>query len=150
MTQQSAATKSRSFRSFLLMAQFEAKSIGKRIQQARKEAGLTQDQLADLVDVSKRSIQDYESGVTIPYKHLHAIGLVVKRPTDWFLHGEPEAQAAASPEELARIDARLETLEADLREMREEQSANRSLLEELARRLRPPGAESRSVERPDG
>lgn len=83
----SAATNDRNFHRFLLMAQLEAKAIGARIQQARLEAGMTQEQVAEIATFSKRSLQDYEGGVTIPYRHLREIGQLLDRPVEWFLHG---------------------------------------------------------------
>src|SRR4051812_41532947 len=88
-TQEFAATNARNFRTFLLMQQFDAQMIGARIKQARKERGLTQEQLADLVTgFSKRSLQDYEAGKTIPYAHLTELGVILHTTTEWFLYGD--------------------------------------------------------------
>jgi transcriptional regulator with XRE-family HTH domain len=110
-TKISAATSSRDFRTFLLVAQFEAKEIGARIAQARREAGLTQEQLAELAPFSARSLQDYETGVTIPYRQLREIGRLLDRPVEWLLHGESTEQ---STELRAHLDRRLDALEAQL------------------------------------
>ena len=89
LPQKLAATKDRYFRSFLLMAQIEAREIGERIAQARKEAGgMSQEELAALATFSKRSLQDYETGVTIPYKHLRELGRLLARSPEWFLYGD--------------------------------------------------------------
>lgn len=102
-TQKVAATKARSFRSFLLMAEIEAREIGERIAQARLEAGgMTQDDLAALATFSKRSLQDYEGGVTIPYKHLRELGRLLSRSPEWFLYGEESEEAG-----LHRLEAQL-------------------------------------------
>ena len=70
MAKRSAATKDRTLRTFLLMQQFAAQEIGARIAQARRECGgMTQEQLAELLNISTRSVQDYEAGITIPWKH---------------------------------------------------------------------------------
>lgn len=122
MTQRLAATNLRTLRTFLLMRQFAGAEIGARIQEARKVAGLTQEQLADLLGLSKRSLQDYESGTTIPFKHLFAIGKVTQRPPDWFLHGD-EDRPGEDREELMqdlrdvadRLTAAAGGLEATLR-----------------------------------
>ncbi len=123
----SAATNSRNFRTFLLVSQLEAKQIGARLQLARKEAGLTQEQVAEMSTVSKRSLQDYEAGVTIPYSNFRELAGIYDRDVDWFLHGEREdteppllEEVAASVagltegmkeaiERLARIEALLST-----------------------------------------
>lgn len=88
--QKVAATRGRDFHTFLLMAQFEAREIGARISRARDERGMTQEELAAIAPFSKRSLQDYEAGKTIPYRHLQDIGKLLGRPTEWFLNGEPE------------------------------------------------------------
>lgn len=106
-------TNSREFRRFLLVAQLEAKEIGKRIAQARLEAGLTQEQLAEMAPFSYRSLQDYEQGVTIPYRQLREIGKLLDRPVEWFLHGEDEEQPAVL-ELLAELDRKLDAIDRKL------------------------------------
>lgn len=89
MAQKPSATKLRSFRSFVLMQQFAAAEIGARIAQARKEAdAMTQDQLAELLNVSTRSVQEYERGATIPWKHFTRLEQIFDHDLRWFLHGE--------------------------------------------------------------
>lgn len=105
-TQQPAATKSRTFRTFLLMSQLQAREIGARIALKRKERGLTQEELAAMASFSKRSLQDYENGVTIPYKHLAELGKLLATPSEWFMYGEDAAPADAISglrEEVAEI-----------------------------------------------
>lgn len=110
-----AATNARSFRSFLLMAQLEAREIGARIQQARNERGLTQDELAELADVSVRALQTWESGKVIPYRHFRDLARLLKKQEEWFLYGEPEpAEDADVAERLGRIEQILEELAARL------------------------------------
>jgi len=70
------------------MEQFQAAEIGARIKQARLERGLTQDELASMTSFSKRSLQDYELGETIPYRHFAELGRLLRRPAEWFLHGD--------------------------------------------------------------
>lgn len=94
--QKLAATNTRSFRTFLLVSQFEATEIGARIREARDEKGMTQEDLAAVMPFSKRSLQDYEAGVTIPYKHLAEIGRVLGHAPAWFLRGE-ETTTEADP-----------------------------------------------------
>lgn len=106
VTRKPAATIDRNFRTFLLVSQLEAAAIGRRIALARKEAGMTQEDVADVATFSKRSLQDYESGVTLPYKHLRELGALLGRPTEWFLHGEPEFDPSQE-ERLERIEAQL-------------------------------------------
>jgi transcriptional regulator with XRE-family HTH domain len=70
------------------MQQFDADAIGARIRQARNERGLTQDELAAMASFSKRSLQDYEAGTTIPYRHLRELGRLMNKPEEWFLYGD--------------------------------------------------------------
>jgi transcriptional regulator with XRE-family HTH domain len=102
-TQKPAATNSRNFRTFLLMEQLAAKEIGGRIKQARRERGLTQPDLAAVASFSARSLQDYENGVTIPYKHLAEISKLLNRPTEWFLYGNETS--GGDEERLSRVEA---------------------------------------------
>lgn len=90
--QKLSATDLRSFRTFLVMRQFAAQEIGARIARARREAGgMTQPELAEALDVSTRSLQDYEAGTTIPWKHFQALSKIFDRPLEWFLHGQEDA-----------------------------------------------------------
>jgi DNA-binding XRE family transcriptional regulator len=58
--------------------------LGRRIAQARKEAGLTQKQLAEAIGVTRRSIQGYEAGSCAPYRRLADIAAALDRPAAWF------------------------------------------------------------------
>lgn len=86
----SAATTTRTFRTFLLMSQLQAKEIGARIALARNERGMTQDEMGEVATFSKRSLQDYEAGHTIPWRHMREISRLLNRPTEWFLHGDEQ------------------------------------------------------------
>jgi transcriptional regulator with XRE-family HTH domain len=133
-TQLVSSQNAKNFHTFLLMQQLAAKEIGQRLALARKEAGMSQEDLAELVDVSKRSLQNHEAGTFIPYKHFRAYAEALNRPVGWFLHGD------ATPEEGAE-DAveRIETQVLELAAMREEDRAERERLQEsvdlLLRRL---------------
>lgn len=118
VAQKPSATNLRNFRTFLLMQQFAAREIGARIAQARREAdGMTQEELADALNVSKRSVQEYEAGNTIPWKHFSRLEEIFERPLSWFLHGEeepkrPEASDLEALVELAQSNSkRLDGLE---------------------------------------
>jgi transcriptional regulator with XRE-family HTH domain len=96
--------------------QFAAEEIGARIQQARKERGLTQEELAEMASFSKRSLQDYETGVTIPYRHMAEISRLLGRSVEWFLYGDEAAETQADL--MAKVD-RLEGLLEELLRRRE-------------------------------
>lgn len=102
-----AATEVRNLRTLLLLSVFEPEDIGARIAQARREAGLTQEDLGDLVGVSTRSLQGYESGDVVPYRHIGKLSDVLQRPAAWFLHGEATEDEATNSERLARIEIQL-------------------------------------------
>lgn len=137
VTRRTAATNDRNFRTFLLVSQLEAQAIGERIAQARREAGLTQEEVADLATFSKRSLQDYEAGVTIPYKHMREIARLLNRPVPWFLHGDAEESIPSSLERLDRIEAQLAAiLEALARVARDEDDPPS---DERAHRVPPTG-----------
>lgn len=94
------------------MSQFEGKAIGARIAQARHEAGLTQEQVADIASFSKRSLQDYEAGVTIPWANMREISALFHKPVEWFLHGETEQ---IDEQRLTRLELQLEATVGRLR-----------------------------------
>lgn len=110
--QKLAATNTRNLRTFLLMEQFAAREIGARIAQARKERGMTQEEFAELTSFSKRSLQDYENGVTIPYRHLREISRLLSRPEEWFLYGDPD-------EGTTSIQSDITALRSEVAEVRE-------------------------------
>lgn len=101
------------------MAQIEAREIGERIAQARLEAGgMTQEELAAMATFSKRSLQDYEGGVTIPYKHLKELGRLLARSPEWFLYGEESEEGSVS-----RLEEKLDVVLALLQEVKAERLA---------------------------
>ncbi len=106
--QKPSSHNAKNFRTFLLMQQFAAQEIGQRIAQARKESGaMTQEQLAELLNVSTRSVQDYEAGSTMPYKVLPRLEEIFKKPIGWFLHGDPDPVEGGAGDALAEIREQL-------------------------------------------
>lgn len=95
------------------MQQFAAQEIGARIARCRLEGGgMTQEELAGALNVSKRSVQDYEAGVTIPWKLFARLEQIFPgRTLDWFLHGGAES---ADPDRLEAIEAALSETRATL------------------------------------
>lgn len=63
-------------------------SIGRRIAQARREAGLTQEELARLIGVTTRSVQGYEAGNVTPFRHLRKLEEATEKPRGWLLYGD--------------------------------------------------------------
>ena len=66
----------------------ERREIGARIATARREVGLTQRELAERLGVTPRSIQNYESGAIVPYRHLRRIEVMAHKRIGWILGGD--------------------------------------------------------------
>jgi transcriptional regulator with XRE-family HTH domain len=133
-----AATFDRNFRTFLLMQQFAAEEIGARIAEARKLRGLTQEELAEMASFSKRSLQDYETGVTIPYRHVRELSRLLRKPEEWFLYGDQENDEAPLAELLENLGDVAGLLRSTAEELREELRLQR------ARRAGPPAEAEQS------
>jgi transcriptional regulator with XRE-family HTH domain len=99
-------------------------AIGGRIARARKESGLTQEELAGRMGVSARSIQGYEAGKVVPYRHLNQLAKITNRELGWILAGDPP------PDLNAQVVERLVTL---VEEVAEEAKRIRSVAERLER-----------------
>jgi transcriptional regulator with XRE-family HTH domain len=67
---------------------FAPEDLGRRIKAAREEAGLTQPELADLIGLSMRQVQNLEAGVSKPYKHIREIAEATGKSIEWLLHGD--------------------------------------------------------------
>jgi transcriptional regulator with XRE-family HTH domain len=65
----------------------DEREIGLRIAAARRESGLTQAEFAKLVGVTPRSVQAYEAGKIVPWRHLDRFEEITRRPRSWFLRG---------------------------------------------------------------
>jgi transcriptional regulator with XRE-family HTH domain len=97
-----------------LMGELDRAAISVRLAQAREEVGLTQVELAELLQVHFRSVQNYESPRErrIPFDLLDRWAQVTGRPKEWLLHGD-EPRIVAD-DRLQAIEERLERLEAGL------------------------------------
>lgn len=82
-----------------------ALEVAARIVSARKEEGLTQVELAELIGVSNRSMQGYENAEVIPYRKMKDLARVLNRPVEWLLHGDDAVTPA---------DERLEAIEKNI------------------------------------
>jgi transcriptional regulator with XRE-family HTH domain len=90
--------------------ELEREQIVQRIARAREEAGLTQQEAADILGVHKRTIENWEH-VRVPWRDLNRVAEVYGKPLDWFLHGD----IATEPDE--ETHARLERIERVLEEL---------------------------------
>src|SRR6266508_2375790 len=89
---------------------------------SRKNAdGFTQEELANALGVTRRSVQGYEAGHVAPFRHLDRLSELLGRSTGWFLLEEPAASNEALQEALRQH--RL-TLERDLRRIVREEVAS--------------------------
>lgn len=123
-----SATEARNLRTLLLLSVFTPQEIGARLKHARLELGLTQEELADLVGVSTRSWQGYESGDVVPYRHMQKIAEITRKSVAWLIHGDTD-EPVRDPEwmlplreeyeaEVARFRSLNDALEAELKPVR--------------------------------
>lgn len=111
--------KSRNLRKLLLNVMEDAgepQSLGERIAQARRDAGLTQDQLADLIGVKMRQVQNYEAGDSDPYRKISQIAAATAVSVEWLRRGGPREEPAGVGEELRRLQGEVREIRALLEE----------------------------------
>jgi transcriptional regulator with XRE-family HTH domain len=124
-------------------------AIGERIARARKESGLTQEELAGLVGVSARSIQGYEAGTVVPYRHLSELAKVTNRELSWILAGDQPADLPL--EVVERLVTLVEEVAGEAKRIRSVAERLERLLE--AGQLAPPASQRRARDsdaRPSG
>jgi len=88
------------------------KLIGSQIAKIRKERGLTQAQVAELVNVATETISRLERGVSIPsLKRLEKIGQALNTPMKIFFDFDysPKGKAPTFENELTKVDTFLRT-----------------------------------------
>jgi transcriptional regulator with XRE-family HTH domain len=116
-------------------------TIGRRIAQARREAGMTQDQLAEALGVTKRSVQGYEAGKVIPYRYLDGLTQATGKSREWLLRGDSDEPVSA----LGEVGERLVALVEQIAEEAERIAGVASRLESrLDERSSPPGSRARA------
>ena len=72
--------------------------IGRRIRQARQEAGLSQQELARLLGISQRAVSYAERQPWLKHSTLERYAQALGRPLTYFLREEAEGPASESPE----------------------------------------------------
>lgn len=81
---------------------------------ARRDVHLSQRALAAELGVSLRTIQNYEAGTFVPYRHLDALGRLLRRSPAWLLYGredhDPHGLLARSRQQQAELRRNLERL----------------------------------------
>lgn len=101
---------------------------------------MTQEALAEALNVSKRSLQDYEAGKTIPWKHFKRLEQIFDRTLDWFIRGEEPPEQTQN---LTEVTGQLIDAAATIQTAAESLSRSAEKLEALA--ARPP---ARAEKRP--
>lgn len=83
-----------------------------RIKLARTEAGYTQAEMADLLGMTLRGYQNYESN-RVPFRWLDKIAELTGKTAEWLLRGDPEPvlPAGYDPREQEAIIGRLDALQ---------------------------------------
>ena len=82
--------------------------IGKRIQQRRKALGYTQEQMAEMMNVSVQMVSNLERGnKAIRIDNLINISRILKVSTDYILTGMNHSQTNSATEQLSQRDQNL-------------------------------------------
>lgn len=69
------------------------KDINKRFKQTRAEAGMTQEEMAEAVGITRSAVKQIETGRMIPNIYiLRRWRQVFKRSYDWILDGKEKSQ----------------------------------------------------------
>lgn len=112
-----------------LMAELDRAAISLRLRESLQTAGIRQHEMADLLHVHKRSIEDYVSPkvATVPFDRLDEWAKITGATKEWLLHGE---EAVLPAEAIASLQSDV----AELREMVER------ILEQLPGQASPPAA----------
>lgn len=107
------------------MAEIQRENVCGRIAEARREAGLTQQEMADALDVTLRGYQTYEAS-RVPWRRLDQIAEITGKSKQWLIHGtkpdEPQQEPApvsaeiveamgALTNEIRRLNARIDQME---------------------------------------
>lgn len=85
--------------------------VGQRVREKRKELGITQDRLAQALDLTFQQVQKYERGVNrMSASKLFEAAQVLKVPVNWFFDGDALSGArlteTAEPFEGEQLSAR--------------------------------------------
>lgn len=80
--------------------------VGQRVRERRKTLGITQDRLAQALDLTFQQVQKYERGVNrISASKLYEAAQVLQVPVNWFFEGDDDACAKVA----GRIEPTLES-----------------------------------------
>lgn len=124
----------------VLMAQLQELEIVKRIEQARIESGLSQEEMAALLEVANRTYWNYENN-RVPYKLMGRIAEVTGRSLRWLLHGEDDAEPSM------QVMLQLAAMERKLDQILGRESAG-TVVTDLADAVDPPSTDDESEQPP--
>jgi HTH-type transcriptional regulator, cell division transcriptional repressor len=110
--------------------------MGARIAEARRAAGMSQNVLAARLGVSTRTIQNYESGKTGPYRHLRQIAQLADVTESWLAEGE--GPSTPLRERIAALASRVHELEEVLAHNLDALRTQRELLESASSETHTP------------
>jgi DNA-binding transcriptional regulator YiaG len=98
-----------------LMAELDRAAICARIAEARETAGLTQPELAEVLEppVHWRTVQTWESlkDPRVPWDRLDEIARVTGRTKEWLLHGEETVPAGELTQKLVGLQSSVDALD---------------------------------------
>src|SRR4030095_11478961 len=121
----------------LWMDPLKKKAIGKRIKSLRKEKGLKQWQMADILGATQPAIHKYENGILPEVKRLLELARVGNTSMEWILTGRHWEQGSEEreriPEEIFQLAARIHGF---TREQRQTLVSALELLENTVQRVR--------------
>ena len=87
------------------------KALGARIAQARKDRGLTQQQLADQLGVAQQTLAHYEVGrVRIAASMLPVLAEILEMSLEEILTGQPSARPAGKRGPASRLQQQLDAI----------------------------------------
>lgn len=78
--------------------------VGARIAQARREAGLSQTQLADILGTHPRTVAHYEGAERRPFENIRAIAEALGKSVEWLLYGINTDERLRRLEDALRLD----------------------------------------------
>lgn len=129
-----------------MVSGIDRSAISARIAEARLQAGFTQAELADVMDVHYRTVQNWETASRgVPFERLEELADVLGVSRRWLLHGDEldDERVGELERQLAELRLELETAQREARAAAalqlEQLETLRRLLESLPGTSRGPG-----------
>jgi transcriptional regulator with XRE-family HTH domain len=110
--------------------------VGSRVRMRRLMLGISQEELADALDLSFQQLQKYEKGTNrIGASRLEHISRFLKAPVAFFFEGAPDASAVAASDENMRTLALMDAFVSSREGLRLAQSFTQIEDADLRRRI---------------